>query len=137
MKVMEGDGRSRTKRSCSLMEQTMAVCPIKKRFVTDRPNVLWRKYVVRPTSAGKNHPSVRTIDAYANQTAIEDRGDKPSSPIKLLEGVRKGIDGEFGTAFVMNERKGKTRCKRWKCLNNVFGCTDHLSRISRAPNFAY
>lgn len=102
-----------------------------------RPNVLWRKYVVRPTSAGKNHPSVRTIDAYANQTAIEDRGDKPSSPIKLLEGVRKGIDGEFGTAFVMNERKGKTRCKRWKCLNNVFGCTDHLSRISRASNFAY
>ena len=41
---------------------------------------------------------------------IEDRGDKPSSPIKWLEGLgTRGIDGEFGTVSVMNERQGEKR----------------------------
>lgn len=51
------------------------------RFNVPRP-----KYVGRLASAKTPLP-VRRIDAYANRATVEDRGDKPSSPVKSWKGV--------------------------------------------------
>lgn len=51
-----------------------------------RFNVPRRKYVGRLASAKTPLP-VRRIDAYANRATVEDRGDKPSSPVKSWKGV--------------------------------------------------
>ena len=74
-----------------------------------RPNVPRRKYVAR---SGKNRPlllggSMRMLI----RRRMEDRGDKPSSPIKWFRGFGNGggLDGEFGTVSVMNERQGEKR----------------------------
>lgn len=61
-------------------------------------NVRRRKYVARPPSTDKNGDFVSRIDAYANQTAPENRGDIPSSPgnPRPPEKDRSRIDGEHG-----------------------------------------